>query len=367
MLSTPHPEAHWFQKQLLSWFAENARDLPWRQTRNPYQIWISEVMLQQTQVDRVIDYYQNFLQRFPTVQSLAKATWPQVLAKWRGLGYYRRGRNLLRDAKTICKEHGGIFPTDVETLETLPGIGPYTARAIAVFAYEQDVLVLDTNTSRVLSRFFGLEREKLVKTVAAASRTLVPKNKAWDFHQGLMDFGSSICGAKQPQCSICPVQKKCAFPKIPLSPKTLPQVKKLKEKVNKNQIEVAVAIIHRQGKLLIAKRPAGKHLAGLWEFPGGKKEKYETWRDCLKREIKEELNLEIAVRPHDWEIAFTYPEKQVLLRFHRCSILGGKEKGLEGQELRWVLPSELEKYNFPPANQTIVEKLKTARFVDPQK
>jgi len=194
----------------------------------------------------------------------------------------------------------------------------------------------------------------------------VPKGKAWAFHQSLMDFGSSICGAKTPLCSECPLQKKCVFAQQAPTQKenTLPK-KKLKKEVSSDRVEVAVGIIHKQGKILITKRQSGKHLAGLWEFPGGKREGKEDWRTCLKREIFEELGIEVAVRPHDWLVDYDYGDQLVHLRFHRCSILKGEATGKENQKLKWVSPQDLLQHNFPAANEQIIHELATARYVDP--
>ena len=204
---------------LLAWFAENRRDLPWRQTRDPYRIMISEVMLQQTQVDRVIPYYNAWLDRFPTIADLAAAPTAEVIRMWAGLGYNRRAVNLQRAAKYVVEHLAGAFPTDVEALRTLPGIGPYTAGAIACFAFEQDVAFLDTNMRRTLHRiFFGVD----VPTQAASERELLavaakvlPEGQGWVWNQALIEFGALHCTARRPACVVCPVQAECrAFPEI---------------------------------------------------------------------------------------------------------------------------------------------------------
>jgi A/G-specific adenine glycosylase len=200
---------------LRQWFAQNARDLPWRRTRDPYAILVSEVMLQQTQVDRVIPYYHQFLERFPTVADLAAAPTAEVIRLWSGLGYNRRAVNLQRAAKAVVEEHGGVFPDDPAVLRTLPGIGAYTAGAVAAFAYERDVAFLDTNMRRVVNRLvFGVEPapEREVLDAAAA---LVPPGEGWAWNQALIEFGALHCTARRPACVVCPLQRDCnAFPLV---------------------------------------------------------------------------------------------------------------------------------------------------------
>jgi A/G-specific adenine glycosylase len=195
---------------LLGWFAANARDLPWRRTRDPYAILVSEVMLQQTQVDRVIPYYERFLERFPTVASLAAAPVAEVIRIWSGLGYNRRAVNLLRAAQAVMADHGGTFPVAPQTLQKLPGVGAYTAGALAAFAYEQDVAFLDTNMRRVLNRVvFGPEPVS-VSDVLEVARRLVPPEQGWDWNQALIEFGALQCTARRPACIVCPLRTECA-------------------------------------------------------------------------------------------------------------------------------------------------------------
>ncbi len=351
---------------LLRWYDESGRDLPWRRTRAPYCVWVAEVMLQQTQVDRVVDYYRRFLKRFPTVTALSRARWPELLARWRGLGYYGRARNMLKAAKAIVAEHRGRFPRTVEGLEALPGIGPYTARAVAVFAYEADHLVLDTNTKRVLGRALGLAGDDIKERLMAAQARIVPKGKAWPFHQALMDLGATICAARDPRCGACPLKRGCTFRKVqPQKPDAQSIKNSRRVTCHVSRVtDIAVAVIHRRGKILIAKRPAG-HLKGCWEFPGGKRERGEDWRHCLKREVREELGCEVAVRPHDWEELHHYKDRSVRIRFHRCSILRGEPTPNDCQQLKWVDPAALPRHRFLPANARVVDKLARARWVDP--
>lgn len=207
------------QSALLDWYRKNARDLPWRHTRDPYRILVSEVMLQQTQVDRVIPKYEAFLTAFPTVKVLAEASTSDVIRLWSGLGYNRRAVNLQRSARAVVEEHDGEFPSDVDALKTLPGIGPYTAGAIACFAFEQDVGFLDTNIRRLLHRLLiGPEvpgEARTTRQMQDIAEQMVPQGHGWEWGQTLIEFGALQCTARKPACLTCPLQKHCAaFPEI---------------------------------------------------------------------------------------------------------------------------------------------------------
>jgi A/G-specific adenine glycosylase len=221
------------REELLAWFEANRRDLPWRHTRDPYQILVSEVMLQQTQVDRVIPYFHGFLERFPTVEALAAAPTADVITVWSGLGYNRRAVNLQRTARYVVSELGGRFPDNVRDLGALPGIGPYTAGAIACFAFEQDVAFLDTNMRRVLHRVsLGVDVPKPAATdreLTEIAAELVPPGDGWRWNQALIEFGALQCTARKPACVICPLQREClAFPAIQSALAELPVGVRLK-------------------------------------------------------------------------------------------------------------------------------------------
>jgi A/G-specific adenine glycosylase len=200
---------------LLRWFRDVQRDLPWRRTRDPYAILVSEVMLQQTQVDRVLPYYARFLERFPTVQALAEAPVADVIKLWAGLGYNRRAVNLQRAAQVVVSEYGGQFPADPDELRKLPGLGAYTAGAVAAFAFERDVVFLDTNMRRVVTRLvFGVESVP-EREVLAAAQELLPPGHGWEWNQALIEFGALQCTARKPACIVCPLSDQCAaFPYI---------------------------------------------------------------------------------------------------------------------------------------------------------
>ena len=253
---------------LLAWFDHNKRELPWRDTRDPYAIWVSEVMLQQTQVDRVIAYYQRFLERFPTVKSLASAEVSDVLSLWSGLGYYSRARNLHKAAVELDSRHQGTLPSTVEALRTLPGFGRYTAGAVASIAFDQEAPLVDGNVARVLSRLFEIDGAPQDKTREATlwevATILVKGERPGDFNQSLMELGATVCTPASPTCLLCPVQTHCRalaagrVAELP-PPRKLPPRKRL---------EIAVALSHRDGNVLLARRPESGLFGGLWEMPG---------------------------------------------------------------------------------------------------
>ncbi len=371
-----------FRKIFHPWYERNRRDLPWRRTHDPYEIWVSEIMLQQTQVERVKEYYARFLKRFPKVEDLAKANWEDVLECWRGLGYYRRARNMHKAAQVIVKDFRGKFPMVYEELKKLPGVGSYTAAAIASFAFGEKVPALDTNISRIFERVFG-ETWKTLKPQErfAFAQKYIGDLSSRDFNYGLMDVGALICNARQPKCEECCFQKVCSFKQTPVYKMSrvaqglafadgegvdAPGRRRSgKLAGDLNSIKVAAGVLIHNGKILITKRPKGKPLAGLWEFPGGKLEAREDERQCLKREFMEELGIEVSVRPPFYKTDTEHEGTQVRLSFHRCSLLLGEVKALEKQEFRWVNPSELRSYQFPEANQEVIEilEIKKAMFL----
>jgi A/G-specific adenine glycosylase len=199
-----------FQRRLIRWYQQHGRDLPWRRTRDPYAILVSEVMLQQTQVQRAISYYEKFLNQYPTAEDLARADEIQVRETWEGLGYYARARNLQRATQKIVSEHHGDFPQSYGALTALPGIGPYTAGAVLSFAFQQDAAILDTNAARVLIRFFALSSEQQTpRSLWQVARHVTPQGKADIFNQAIMDLGATVCIARTPRCPICPVRSVC--------------------------------------------------------------------------------------------------------------------------------------------------------------
>lgn len=350
---------------IIDWYAQNARDLPWRAGGpGPYEVWVAEVMLQQTQVNRVRDhYYGRFLVRFPNIFALAEASWEDLLPYWRGLGFYSRGQNLLKTARAIVETHGGVFPKETKKLLALPGIGPYTAAAIRSFAFGLPDAAVDTNLERVLKRVFDCARPAAVGHATAI--VVAAAENGFRINHALMDLGSQICTSRKALCERCPLQTECDFyrsgKRDEWAQNTLSASRPSRADdlplLPKPTIDVAVACIHRNGSYLITKRPTTK--GGLWEFPGGKREPGEDWRHALKREIKEELGVEISARPHFFETMWDDGNVRYRLRFARCQILGGEIRLTEHTDMRWISAAELAVLpDFPEANRAAVEKLR---------
>lgn len=268
--SATNLDAKWkqsFRRRLLSWYAKHKRDLPWRKSSNPYRVWVSEVMLQQTQVETVKAYFQRFMKAFPTVKKLAAADEQEVLRLWEGLGYYRRARGLHAAAQQIVSEHGGRFPRDVTTLQTLPGIGRYTAGAIASIAYDQRAPILEANTIRLFARLIGYREDPTKsagqKVLWQTAEDVLPRKEIASFNQALMELGSLVCKPTNPLCEECPVASLCetyaagAQASIPLSTK----------KMKFTDVSEAAVVVRKRGQVLMRQCGVNERWAGLWDFP----------------------------------------------------------------------------------------------------
>lgn len=345
---------------LRTWYQESGRDLPWRQTRDPYAIWVSEIMLQQTQVKTVIPYYQRWLAQFPTIASLAAAPQQDVLKVWQGLGYYARARNMHRAAQQVVADWGGTFPEQFDQVMTLPGIGRTTAGGILSAAFNQPTPILDGNVKRILVRLLAIQEppKKVLTDLWEASTALLDPEYPREFNQAFMDLGATLCIPKQPQCDRCPWMSDCQAYRHQLQT-TLPMTEQ-KAPVPHKQIGVAV-IWNDQGQILIDKRPQKGLLGGLWEFPGGKIEPQESVEDCIRREIKEELGIGIVVDDHLITVNHAYTHFKVTLIVHHCRHVQGEPQAIGCDEIRWVTLAELDEYPFPKANQEIIAALRTAK------
>lgn len=351
--------------ELLDWFDTNKRDMPWRETSDPYRIWISEIMLQQTQVKTVIPYYERFLEKFPKVGDLADAPQQAVLKMWEGLGYYSRARNMHKAAMEVVSSYGSEFPDTYDELLNLKGIGPYTAAAVSSIAFQRQQAVVDGNVIRVLSRYLGIKddvRRSAVKNeIQAIADSLIPENRPGDFNQAVMELGATICTPKNPECESCPLSADCVAYKT-AETEIIPY-KSPRKKVPHHNIGVGL-ITNNSGELLIALRPDDAMLGGLWEFPGGKKEKGESIEKTVERELNEELDVSVAVGDKFMDLKHAYSHFKITLHAYWCTIQNGTPKPKSSNDLKWVSLEEIDDYPFPKANKVLIDKLLTLKSRD---
>jgi len=336
--------------------------MPWRETRDPYRIWVSEILLQQTQVATVEPYYRRFIKLFPTVHALAQAPLDQVLKAWEGCGYYARARNLHKAAKQIVNQ-GGKLPKSSAELKKLAGIGPYSSAAIASIAFGEAVPVLDGNVERVLARVTGEEGFITERDVHARLRSTA---EAWmqaavksghtpgELNESLMELGALVCKPREALCGECPLKKACA------ARRTLEDVTVLPRKPEKPRIphyDIGAAIVRKSGRILITKRPERGMLGGLWEFPGGKLERGETLEECVRREMREELAIDVAVGELLISVKHAYTHFKITLHCFECKHTGGELQLIHAADAKWVRPAELANYAFPKADRVVLDIL----------
>ena len=349
-------------QRLLAWYERHGRDLPWRHSRDPYAIWVAETMLQQTQVGTVIPYYERFLTRFPTIEALAGARLDDVLKAWEGLGYYARARNLHRAARRAVEEWGGRLPETPELLRRLPGVGRYTAAAVASIAFGQDASALDANVRRVMCRLYEIDqdpgRPATLRRLEELALATMPPGRTGDANQALMDLGATICTAANPRCLICPLAELCRAQQTGRQD-ALPV---RAGRPNRPHHDVTAAVIgDGSSRFLMAQRPLESMLGGLWEFPGGKRLPGEELRDCLGREIKEELGVEIEVGELLCTVDHTFTHFHMTLYAFDCRIARGAPKCLGCLDLRWVSLDEAGALALPVADQKIAAFLRDGR------
>lgn len=359
-----------FRRALLSWFKKNRRQLPWQdgvghltQKTRVYRVFISEIMLQQTRVDQALPYYQRWIKSVPSFEALAKAPMQKLLKLWEGLGYYARVRHLKKAARIIVHEHGGEIPPDYAKIRALPGVGDYTAAALASFVHHQPYLAIDGNNFRVLSRVLAMplsfskqsDRKKLSE---AGFKFLDPKRPG-EFNRALMRLGAIICLPKNPKCKICPVHSFCkayrdgSVRRFPAS----------RRKLKRPHFQIAAGIIWKERKILIAQRKPEGLLGGLWEFPGGKRKPKESLAEACRREILEETGVAVRVGALAQKIRHGYSHFSITLSVFHCFYEKGIPRALGCQKIKWVRPKELVKYPFPKANQKVVPLLTAGKLL----
>jgi A/G-specific adenine glycosylase len=346
------------QNKLVRWYLSAHRRLPWRETRDPYAIWISEIMLQQTQTQKVLEYYDKFLRQFPDLHALAAAKLDDVLKAWEGMGYYARARNLHKAAKHVAGHLQGNFPAEYDQLLRIPGIGPYTAAAVASIAFDRDHAVVDGNVERGLSRIFLIDVPPQSTSAKPVFRLLAQdfllRNRARDWNQALMELGALICTPKNPHCEECPAQNYCGARLQLADPGQLPR---RRDKARRPHRHLAAGLIWKYRRLLIDQRPENGLLGGLWEFPGGKILPGESAQTALRREIRTALSVEVAVGKKLMEIDHGYTHYSITLHVYDCRYVRGRPRTRGCQAWKWVRPEELRHFAFPTANRKIIDAL----------
>ena len=351
-----------FRKALIHWYRKNQRTLPWRETENPYYIWVSEVMLQQTQVKTVMPYYEKFIQTFPHIDALAKAADQDVLKVWEGLGYYARARNLHKAAQKVVALHQGAIPVDRKTFKSLPGVGDYIASAVMSIAFDQPYAVVDGNVKRVISRLMMISSPvndaPAHKLFQKHADQLVDRYQPGTFNQAMMELGALICVPKQPRCWDCPVKTFCHADQagrtgeFPLKKRT----------ARVPQHHIAVGIVYKNGSMLITRRKPEGLLGGLWEFPGGKVGKGESAASACVREIKEEVNLDVEVETMLTRVHHAYTHFRIVMDVYVCRHVSGRVKRRGPVDHRWISIEQIERFPFPRANHKFIPLLKKAQY-----
>lgn len=382
-------QKQYFSEELLQWYERSKRDLPWRRSKNPYYIWVSEIMLQQTRVDTVIPYFQRFIEKFPTVAALASAPESEVLKAWEGLGYYSRARNLQSAVREVHEQYNGVVPSDKSEISELKGVGPYTAGAILSIAYNQPEPAVDGNVMRVLSRYFALEDDIAKQStrikIEHLAQGLIPLGEAGAFNQALMELGATVCTPRAPQCLTCPVQVHCAGRLAGIAEALPVKTKAKPPRPERRAVALVVGSGVHAGQLLIRQRPQNGLLARMWELPhaelpaaaaaagGGLRRSArggapKEGHDGVMSFLQEHLAVAdgISIVPMGWfmnaEHAFSHIYWDMLV--YRCSLaavaLSGEAPSSLPPHYRWLSLSEMEQYPFPNVFLRIIKEYATA-------
>lgn len=351
-------DIQYFQKNLIDWYLNNHRSLPWRKTEDPYRIWVSEAMLQQTQVSTVLPYYRKFLQKFPTIKHLARAESHDVLKVWEGLGYYARARNLHRAAGNVQQQYQGVIPNTWNQFRKLPGVGDYIAAAVLSIAFGLPYAVVDGNVKRVLARLqcitAPLNNSTSTKRFKETAEALKDTQMPGTYNQALMELGAIICKPKHPLCDRCPVQRFC----LAYQTKTVAEYPKKKAARQTPQYHIAIGVVFKNGRVLITQRKPDGLLGGLWEFPGGKIKKGESAESACVREIKEEVSLQVAVIDYLAQVKHAYTHFKITMEIFCCNYKSGRVKRNGPVAHRWIKLDEIDQYALPRANHKFLPKLK---------
>ena len=346
---------------LLRWYRAHRRRLPWRIDRDPYRVWVAEVLLQQTRVAQAVPYFERFVRAFPTVEALARAPTERVLKEWEGAGYYARAHHLHAAARQLVRERDGEIPSTEEGLERLPGVGPYIARAVASIAFGRPCVALEANGLRVVARWTREEgdvREPAVRSrLERALREILPRNDPGTFAEAVMELGETVCGPKRPACKVCPVAFACRAYRELDDPAILPIRRK---RTHRPHIRAALIVLTDRGRMLVQRRPSSGLLPGLWEFPGGRIEPGESSEDAARRELREETGLSAGRIVPIGTVHHAYSHFSVELH----AFAGRpRERGRRrnGPERRWVTRKQLAHLPIPKATEKVLALVTSGR------
>ena len=351
-------DLEYLRKRLLKWYRANQRDLPWRQSRNPYYIWVSEVMLQQTQVNTVLSYYRRFIKAFPSVKRLAAADLQSVLKLWEGMGYYARARNLHRAAQMVVQEYGGKIPKRWAAFHGLPGVGDYIAAAVLSIAFDQPYAVVDGNVKRVLARLHKISvpvnQPQSNHTFKSAADKLLDVRQPATFNQAIMELGALVCKPRNPACDVCPLNKGCRA----CQSRQVTDFPKRKKRMATPVYHIAVGVVFKNSRVLITRRKPEGLLGGLWEFPGGKIKDNESAAAACIREIKEEVSLNVEIDQHLTQVKHAYTHFKIIMDVFCCKYVSGRVYLRGPAAFRWIRIDDYQKFPFPRANHKFIPLLK---------
>ncbi len=357
-------DLEFLRKQLMKWYRVNQRDLPWRRSNNPYQIWVSEVMLQQTQVNTVLSYYRQFIKTFPSIKKLAQSNLQDVLKVWEGLGYYARARNLHKAAKAVAKNYSGKVPDTWEAFHSLPGVGDYIAAAVLSIAFDQPYPVVDGNVKRVLARLYKIgapvNQAGSYPVFKEAAGQLLDSQQPGIFNQAMMELGALICRPQNPLCDVCPLDHLC----LAFKTRRVAEFPIRRKSRAKPQYHIAVGVVFKSDRVLITRRKAEGLLGGLWEFPGGKIKQDESAEAACIREIKEEVNLKIRIDSYLTRVKHAYTHFKIIMDVFCCGYVSGRVKLNGPTAHRWIRIEEYKTYPFPKANHKFIPLLEQKQRLD---
>jgi A/G-specific adenine glycosylase len=363
-LPMPLPDATWreaFRCRLRAWYNRHARDLPWRRTTDPYAIWLSEIMLQQTQVATVKPYFERFLGALPDIESLAQADEQDVLRLWEGLGYYRRARQLQQAARVIMADHAGRFPRDPRMVRLLPGVGRYTAGAILSIAFDAREPILEANTVRLFSRLLAYPANPAStegqSVLWAMAEAVLPRRNAGRFNQALMELGSEVCQPRQPRCRRCPVNSLCRANQQGLQQ----QIPAPKAKRRSEAVREAAVIVERRGRVLLLRWPEGRRWAGLWDFP--RFPMHARYPAAVRRELAENVlrltGVVVTAGKHFATLSHSVTRFRITLDCYRAAYLcrANDDAAAAAMQTRWLRPVELAKYPLSSTGRSLARLL----------